>query len=1164
MVLADVSEVFRLQLAERAPGMVEARAVGLAYATSPLPFALDELEGLLADGEFMRVGQALYDVLFPEGEVRDALAEALVATRARRQPLLVQLHLDDSSPILARYPWELIYDGQTFPVADGVLALARYIDDAQGLVSTTVDAPLRVLLAVPRPVDLAEAGEDAGSPALAALDALRRQGMVQVDLLTPPTFAALRQTLSRGDHQVFHFEGASGWGQQGSGTEAGYLVFEDEYGAAQPVDGPTLRNALFLSPVRLVVLTPPDTGPRCNPAPLGGLAPALIRSGVPAVVAMQYGLPAEQSEHFVAQFYSSVAALAPLGTAVAHARGQLLPPESTRFAPALYLQDKEGQGLLFQRAGEPAGGPHRAQPLGHVPAAPGRFSAGYRPEPVFVDRAQLVQEALRALAGPGQRVCLWGLGGVGKTAVAREVARRSAWRFPAGVIWLSLQGGRSLAALLPEIAAFYEAKLSPRLEEAAPQAVALLAEQVAARGGEALLVLDNLEDAAADPDLAAFLDALPAGASQQAAGSSLGLPAAGVRVLATSRCEPDGGSWQTLELRAMDARDIERILRRKVALQRIIVPAADEPLLGEISALLDGYPLGVDLVVSLARTCPWAHIRDQLRAEPPPPLQAILKTTVHEGLGEGDRRLAARMSVLRGRFDETAITRLGGVQRWLPHVQRLRELALLSFDGATYGFDVPVREYLYAQLSPDEARACHERAYRYFAARKDLDGKVEAYQHALAAGRHEAARDLLRDKLMAPLLDAGRYRQLLSLLGAALSIPEAFDERFLLQRARVQRILGQFPEALSTLEELLTQPALEPPTRALALHEQGRICYELDDEAHGGYERALELYGEAIALCEELAAGQPDRSRRRWLDAEMAALYQDVALVYQYALAHPQDMAFAHQLYRTSAGLWQRLRDPVSRAISETQRAEILRQGSTDEKNEAKRIYRAVMQTFRRKGLERHYSEALLQLGKLYYRERSLKHALNRFQEYEEIQRRLGLGREEAMAWKQQAAVYQEAGYRGRSLKQAVDLYTRALERLEACHDRWSRRAVISGLLRRGEAYLELRQPALAQADFRQAMDRSFALGAWSGRFDIERLSASDRRRLVWAQCALAHINGEGEEAEGICDNLPVSAAAYRSLGFDAPGVSIQEIDCSALGPLPKWVVHHDSQISKA
>ena len=1130
-----MSEVYRLQLVERPNGMIESRAVGFAHATVALPFGLEELAGLLADGAFVRVGQALYGVLFPEGEVRDSLAEALVTTRQERRPLAVQLHLDPDSPTLARYPWELMHDGQSFLVADGAVTLARYLDYAQALVPVAIDSPLRVLVVAPRPVDAPEL-QSAPSPALAALEPLRQQGLVQLARLSPPTYGALQQLLSREAYHILHFDGLGTFGPAGDGEREPALLFEDEHGASSQVEGNTLHSALFLSQVRLAVLTPPPTEGSSGglaPAALAAAAPALIRAGVPAVIAMQHSLSGEQTERFAAQLYRSLADLVPLSTALAHARGQLLPAEEARFAPVLYLQDKDGSGKLF--TGEPVKAPGR--PVACVPCGPGPVSGGYRPEPVFVDRSQAVIEAMRALSGHSRYVCLWGFGGVGKTAVAREVVRRGAWRFPAGIIWLNLQGGRSLSALLGEIAeASGGGRLAPWLDDAARQVAAHLAARSAAAGGELLLVLDSYEDVAGDADLTSFLAGLPEG----------------TRVLATSRIEPAPELWHGIELRTMQAADIERILRQKARIAHLSVSPADEPVLAEISSLLEGYPLGVDLAISLARTCSWSHIRDELRSQPPPPLQAILRTTVNEALGEEERRLAARLSVFRGAFDAAAITRVAGTAKWLPRVQRLHELALLSFDGASYCFDAPVREFLYGLLSPEEARECHELAYRHLATRRDLDGLVEAYQHAIAAGHYAAARKLLRDRLSAALLNAGRYRQLLALLDTAIGIPEAFDERFLLSRAGVQRILGQLPQALESLERLSEVPDLSTPSRALALHERGRIYYELGDEEQGDHRQALALYAQALAIYDDLSAQAG--TDRRWLDAELAALFRDIAVVYQHGLAGAQDLAFARQLYAASAGLWQRLRDPVSRAISEKQRADILRSGSEADREEAKRIYRQAMQTFRRKGLDRFYAETLLELGKLYQSEHAYKSALRRFQEYGDIQRRLGLEREEAMAWKQQGEIHQEAGFRGRSVKQAIDLYTRALDRLLGYTDRWSRRTVVATLLRRGEARLELGQQGPAAQDFAEALRRAVAMGTRRGEFDPSRLSEVDRQRLVWACCAYSHIDAAGGDGEPCEDLLGAAAATLHSMGH--PG-DCTDLDCRRVLSLPGWSRHH-------
>jgi tetratricopeptide (TPR) repeat protein len=1154
-----VSEAFRLHLVARSARQVETRAIGYGHQLVSLPLGLDQVAGLLADGALVRVGRTLYDVLFPEGPVRTALAQSLAAARAERRPLLVQLHLDAEAPRLARYPWELLHDGESFLVTDGRVALSRYIDAAQALEPATLEAPLRVLLVAPMPVDLPACDGQPAGAMLKALEPLAQQGRLQLDVLSPPTYVALQELLSRESYQVLHFDGVASPGAREGDDPSGYLIFEDEHAASAPVAGGALYNALFLSNVRLAVLTP--LPPPSSHAPLGGdgggrgderggrnggalagVAPALIKAGVPAVVVLQQAFAGEVHERFAAQLYGDLSALTPLSVAVAHARGQMGP--AAGHAPAVYVQDAQGEGELFvgrTQAEQP-------RPVGLAPKPPGPIAGDYRPDTIFVDRAHAVSHTLQALSAHAAgaapvRVCLWGLGGVGKTAVARQVVRRGAWRFPAGSFWLSLQGAPSLASLLQELAAAMGAPApSPRLDEARRQVLLALSERCTRAGGEALLVLDNLDDSAGDADLRALLDELPPS----------------VRVLATMRSEPPPERWSAIELRSMAAADMERILRYRLRAAGLTIAPADEPLVPEIAALLDGYPLGIDLVLSLARSCSFAHIRDQLRAQPPPALQAALRTAINEGLAEPDRHLAARLSVLRAPFDQKAIEHLAaGVPGLAPslaaHIQRLRGPALLSFDGERYAFDAPVREYLSTLLAPEEARACHELAYRHFAARRDLEGQVAAYQHALAAGRLQDAKALLRDKLLQPLSDAGRYYQLLSLLDGAIARPEAFDEHFLLARASVQRTLGRLLEALHSLEEVLQAPDLSMPSRALALREQGRIYYEMDDEL-GDHQQALDTYTQALGILDELlAAGGADRARRRWLDAELAGLFQDIATVYQYALAGPEDLAYARRLYALSAEFYKRLRDPVSRASSEKQRAEIVRLGGKEDRAEAKRIYRQVMQTYKRKGLERAYGDVLLQLGKTYQDEHGYKHALKRFQEYEETQHKLGLEREEAIAWKQQGEIHQEPGYRGRSARRAIELYSRALERLRTYGDRWSRRTVISALLRRGEAYLELGQREPAAADLSEALQRSVAMGTRGDSFSPERLSADDRRRLLWAACAAVHVDSENSPSIETAEAVQATA---RSLGQQVPFAD-GAWDCRQALDLPRWARHH-------
>lgn len=72
---------------------------------------------------------------------------------------------------------------------------------------------------------------------------------------------------------------------------------------------------------------------------------------------------------------------------------------------------------------------------------------------VFVGRGEELRDVSRELKGD-KPVVIWGAGGIGKTALATEVAHHQDWRFPAGVLWLDCRGGPGFDSLLNRIGEF--------------------------------------------------------------------------------------------------------------------------------------------------------------------------------------------------------------------------------------------------------------------------------------------------------------------------------------------------------------------------------------------------------------------------------------------------------------------------------------------------------------------------------------------------------------------------------------------------------------------------------------------------------------------------------------------------------------------------------------
>ncbi|MFY9920091.1 MAG: AAA family ATPase, partial [Mycobacterium sp.] len=233
-------------------------------------------------------------------------------------------------------------------------------------------------------------------------------------------------------------------------------------------------------------------------------------------------------------------------------------------------------------------------PLKTLDATPGNL----RPQTTsFIGReAELaeVEEALQA----HRLVTLTGVGGVGKTRLATELAARLADGFPDGVWYFELAAVADPAAVPDAVAAVLGITQQPGKSVSESVAAAL-------EGRVRLLVFDNCEhvrDAAAD-----LVEAILA-------------HSATVRVLATSReglGVADEQLWlvPSLEVGAgIDSAAVRLFVERarSVAARFSVATAGEAAAVVEICQRLDGIPLGIELAASRMASMTASEVRDRL------------------------------------------------------------------------------------------------------------------------------------------------------------------------------------------------------------------------------------------------------------------------------------------------------------------------------------------------------------------------------------------------------------------------------------------------------------------------------------------------------------------------------------------------------------------------
>jgi hypothetical protein len=267
------------------------------------------------------IGDRLFRALF-RGAVRSCWVRSF--SEATRHPegglrLKLQLNLGDPQiASLADLPWELLFS----PEHGGFLALQRRTPILRHMRlplpgSRPLPArPIRLLTVLSQPKAMTQLSLEAeGEKIASTLGALPG---VEVVPLHNPTIETLRETLLQQDFQILHFMGHGGF-EEHSGQ--GALFFTDVGGAAVPVSGSLLASHLAgMDSLRLVFINACETARSSAVAPFAGVATALLRAGLPAVIAMQRPIGDDAALELSRTVYRRLAAGDPIDAAMTEGR----------------------------------------------------------------------------------------------------------------------------------------------------------------------------------------------------------------------------------------------------------------------------------------------------------------------------------------------------------------------------------------------------------------------------------------------------------------------------------------------------------------------------------------------------------------------------------------------------------------------------------------------------------------------------------------------------------------------------------------------------------------------------------------------------------------------------------------------------------------------------
>lgn len=361
--------------------------------------------------ELKLIGLDLAERLIPQETQRQILLK-VSSCRARNASLL--LKVIGSVGFLSRVPWEsleIAYPDSIHPslrlAQQPDIAVIRVANDATETAVRETGRPIRCLVASANPNSFRYPTLAWVSTEMGGLRNVEMRGgdRVKFQFLDAATEAALVTAIRDFKPDVFHFSGHADFLK----SEPCLVLHGNQPGAANGFSASKLADCLIEAECQVALLLACET----DGAPTSATS-VLVRAGVQTVIGLQDKARDASIPAFTRIFYNAILDNVRLDRAVSEARLTIAGPQNGELLPTFW-----GRQATFLGSRHP-----------EIDAA--RVTNLPRIEDDCIGRDRELQE-LQGLALGKHTLCITGLGGIGKSHLARHLAHRLQSTVPQGV-----------------------------------------------------------------------------------------------------------------------------------------------------------------------------------------------------------------------------------------------------------------------------------------------------------------------------------------------------------------------------------------------------------------------------------------------------------------------------------------------------------------------------------------------------------------------------------------------------------------------------------------------------------------------------------------------------------------------------------------------------------